>query len=248
VRIVTAVRCVARNPETLWDTIESLGGAGIHDLNFFVDGRFSKITRLEQHGLVLHRRRAVGAWPNFFLPLAELVMREPNADYYLVMEDGNAGATPAVIVLVRMSQWASAGFAGRLRRGHGAQWGRSGSLVAAWGPLHRAATESADGFHPCGAVKTQSLKDRGHCRGDAASFALGGGPDRGQLRSVSSAETQQFREFFAPAHNDARSVRLSHPAKWRCTTSRRRLVLCDGTTPGSLREIAGRASWRDRLC
>ena len=82
-----AVRCVSRNPETIWDTIDALKNAGFFDLHFFVDGRFAKITRLEQHGIVLHRKRAVGAWPNFFLPLVELLMRDPNADYYMVIED-----------------------------------------------------------------------------------------------------------------------------------------------------------------
>lgn len=86
-KITTGIRCVARSPETIWDTIESLKSAGFFDLMFFVDGRFPKIAKLEQHGVVLHRKRQVGAWPNFYLALAELTLREPAADYYLVVED-----------------------------------------------------------------------------------------------------------------------------------------------------------------
>jgi len=64
------------------------------------------------------------------------------------------------------------GLAGGLHRGHGARWGGCGGLAAGRGWVHRAAAEVADGFHPRGAVQVQSLKDRGHCRGDAASFAV----------------------------------------------------------------------------
>jgi len=56
-------------------------------LTFFVDGRFSHLSKLEQYGGVIHRKRPVGAWPNFYLPLAELLMRTPEATHYLVMED-----------------------------------------------------------------------------------------------------------------------------------------------------------------
>lgn len=86
-RVAVAVRCVSRNPETIWDTSESLQHAGFFDLCFFVDGRFSKLSKLEQFGLVVHRKRAIGAWPNFYLPLAELVMRNPEATHYMVIED-----------------------------------------------------------------------------------------------------------------------------------------------------------------
>lgn len=86
-RILVGIRCVSRSPETIWDTIDSIKEAGFFDLSFFVDGRFAKLTRLEQHGMVIHRKRAIGAWPNFYLPLVKMVMRDSNADYYLLAED-----------------------------------------------------------------------------------------------------------------------------------------------------------------
>jgi hypothetical protein len=39
------------------------------------------------HVPVRLREPSVGAWPNFYLGLAELLMREPDADAYLMVQD-----------------------------------------------------------------------------------------------------------------------------------------------------------------
>jgi hypothetical protein len=71
---------------TLGDCLTSLSGAGWSDLRLFVDGAvdvpepFQGLPRTE-------RTPGLGAWPSYYLALAELLMREPKADAFLLMQD-----------------------------------------------------------------------------------------------------------------------------------------------------------------
>jgi hypothetical protein len=86
-QLVTGMRCVGREPATVWRTIASLEAAGFSQPHFFVDGPFRDIDRLRRHGEVTQRHRAVGGWPSFLLAATELYLREPAADAYLLVED-----------------------------------------------------------------------------------------------------------------------------------------------------------------
>lgn len=86
-RIKTGVRCVARQPATVFETVRSLHQAGFTDLNFFVDGEFEELSMLRCHGVVSQRESRLGGWPNFLLGAMELFLRDPNADAYMVVED-----------------------------------------------------------------------------------------------------------------------------------------------------------------
>ncbi len=74
-----------RRPTLEW-TLDGLRRAGWGSPHLFVDGPATIPIR---HGdcPVTHREPRVGAWPNFFLGLAELVMRDPEADAYLMVQD-----------------------------------------------------------------------------------------------------------------------------------------------------------------
>jgi len=65
-------------------TLHSLKRAGFPEPRLFVDG----VKELEWCGLeVTCRFPAVGAYPNWFLALHELVVRDPSAHYYAMFQD-----------------------------------------------------------------------------------------------------------------------------------------------------------------
>lgn len=75
-----------RRQPTLGECIESVRHSGWSSPRLFVDGRFD----LPSNGTSLPtttRDIPVGAWPNYFLSLAELIMRDPAADAFLVLQD-----------------------------------------------------------------------------------------------------------------------------------------------------------------
>jgi hypothetical protein len=82
VGVTTAPRAVP----TLTDCLASLAKAGWDRPRLFVDGDvaippdFAHLPRTD-------RRPQIGAWPNYYLALAELLMREPEADAYLLVQD-----------------------------------------------------------------------------------------------------------------------------------------------------------------
>lgn len=85
--IAVGMRCVGREPATVWRSIESLARAGFGPPHCFVDGPFDDLPRLARHGTVTARDRAVGGWPSFLLAATELYLREPAAEHYLLVED-----------------------------------------------------------------------------------------------------------------------------------------------------------------
>ena len=81
-----AVTTAPRRLATLERCVESLAAAGWPEPTLFVDGEMEIPGQLG--GLpICHRRPSVGAFPNYFLSMAELFMREPHADAYLLLQD-----------------------------------------------------------------------------------------------------------------------------------------------------------------
>jgi hypothetical protein len=82
VGVITAPR---RKP-TLDDCLDSLIRAGWERPRLFVDSATTIATRHEGLPITLREPR-IGAWPNYYLALVELQMREPEADAYMLVED-----------------------------------------------------------------------------------------------------------------------------------------------------------------
>jgi hypothetical protein len=85
-RWAVGVTTAPRQVPTLANCLQSLAGAGWDRPRLFADGpvaipeEFNALPRSTREPLV-------GAWPNFFLCLVELLMREPDAEGYLVVQD-----------------------------------------------------------------------------------------------------------------------------------------------------------------
>jgi hypothetical protein len=75
-----------RYPPTLECCLDSIVRAGWKTPRIFMDGKVSLPAR-HQHLPVTLREPKVRAWPNFYLALMELLMREPGADAYLISQD-----------------------------------------------------------------------------------------------------------------------------------------------------------------
>lgn len=85
-RWAVGVTTAPRDVPTLSDCLPTLLQAGWDKPRLFVDGRmevpdqFASLTRTD-------RTPIMGAWPNYYLSLAELLMREPEADAYMLVQD-----------------------------------------------------------------------------------------------------------------------------------------------------------------
>jgi hypothetical protein len=75
-----------RRQPTLEATLDSLVRAGWNTPHLFLDGTVRVPERFGDLPGVLREPR-VGTWPNYYLALAELLMRRPDADAYLLAED-----------------------------------------------------------------------------------------------------------------------------------------------------------------
>ena len=82
VGITTAPR---RQP-TLGDCLDSVTLAGWDSPRLFLDGA-DRLPPRYRHLPVTFRNDAIGAWPAWYLALAELVLQQPNADAYLMLQD-----------------------------------------------------------------------------------------------------------------------------------------------------------------
>ena len=80
------VRSAPRNVPTLDWTLDSLVRAGWESPRIFEDLPTTIAARHAKCPLST-REPAVGAFPNFYLGLSELVLRHPDADAYLMVED-----------------------------------------------------------------------------------------------------------------------------------------------------------------
>jgi hypothetical protein len=74
-----------RRPTLEW-TLDSLVRAGWEQAHLFVDAGVT-IPHRYAHFPVTYREPRAGAWPNFYLGLAELMLREPRADAYFMVQD-----------------------------------------------------------------------------------------------------------------------------------------------------------------
>jgi len=87
-KLCTGIRCVDRAPSLLPQTIESAREAGLGDRFYlFMDGSFDVPIIDEESLVIIRREERAGAWPNFFLSLAEMYLRDPHADLFLLLED-----------------------------------------------------------------------------------------------------------------------------------------------------------------
>ncbi|HEY2157755.1 MAG TPA: hypothetical protein VGH33_19150 [Isosphaeraceae bacterium] len=82
VGVTTAPRAVP----TLADCLASLAAAGWKSPRLFVDGDVA-IPEAFAHLPRTDRRPQIGAWPNYYLALGELLMRDPEADAYMIVQD-----------------------------------------------------------------------------------------------------------------------------------------------------------------
>jgi hypothetical protein len=90
-RWAVGVTTAPRSQPTLSECLASLSSAGWSDPRLFVDGPvdvpepFGSLSRTD-------RIPQLGAWPSYYLALAELLMREPRADAFLLVQDDVAFA------------------------------------------------------------------------------------------------------------------------------------------------------------
>lgn len=75
-----------RSESTLARCVDSVVHAGWSSPRLFIDGRVA-LPESCRSLPVTTRDTAVGAWPNYYLGLAELILRDPMADAYLLLQD-----------------------------------------------------------------------------------------------------------------------------------------------------------------
>ena len=80
------VTTAPRRQPTLDKCLESLIAAGWNRPRLFIDG---EVAIPEEYGRLpsTHRHPSIGAWPNYYLTLSELLEIEPSADAYLIVQD-----------------------------------------------------------------------------------------------------------------------------------------------------------------
>lgn len=72
-----------RPVDTLPQTLKSLKAAGFPNPVIFADDFSPEVSGVD----VVRRQKRLGAWPNFWLGLTELVCRNPNAEFYMIVQD-----------------------------------------------------------------------------------------------------------------------------------------------------------------
>jgi hypothetical protein len=80
------VTTASRRLSTLADCLDSLSQAGWPEPRLFADSRIAIPKRFSQLP-VTWREPLIGAWPNYYLALAELYLRQPHADAFLLLQD-----------------------------------------------------------------------------------------------------------------------------------------------------------------
>jgi hypothetical protein len=81
------VTTAPRRQPTLETCLDYLVRAGWDNLRLFVDDRASSLSLRHAHLPVSLRQPSVGAWPNYYLALSELLCRHPDADALMVVQD-----------------------------------------------------------------------------------------------------------------------------------------------------------------
>jgi hypothetical protein len=75
-----------RQRPTLDACLDSLFRAGWKEPRLFVDSAVTIANRFGDVPVTIHETR-LGAWPNYYLALVELLMREPEADVFMLVQD-----------------------------------------------------------------------------------------------------------------------------------------------------------------
>lgn len=107
------VTTAPRRQATLDDCLDSLQQAGWDEFSLFVDGDVDLSDVAESvHRTV--RRPAAGAWPNYHLSLLEMLLRFPNADAYMIVQDDTIFPNAPVREYLERTLWStdSDGFIG----------------------------------------------------------------------------------------------------------------------------------------
>lgn len=76
-----------RRHPTLETSLDSLIRSGWENVQLFVDERVTTLGSRHRHLPVAFRQPSVGAWPNYYLALQELVCRHADADAYMIVQD-----------------------------------------------------------------------------------------------------------------------------------------------------------------
>jgi len=85
-RWAVGVTTAPRQSPTLERCLTSLATTGWDNPRLFVDGD-APVPPAFGHLARTDRRPQLGAWPSYFMALAELLMREPDADAYMIVQD-----------------------------------------------------------------------------------------------------------------------------------------------------------------
>ena len=85
-RWAVGVTTAPRRKATLGTTLDSLAAAGWDDPMVFAEPK-TRISNAHRHLRIVRRQQKLGAWPNFLLGLNELVLSQPDADAYLMVQD-----------------------------------------------------------------------------------------------------------------------------------------------------------------
>ncbi|MCO6045294.1 hypothetical protein NG895_15390 [Aeoliella sp. ICT_H6.2] len=75
-----------RRQSTLEDCLDSLARAGWENPRLFLDGS-ARVPARYEHLCATWREGRVGAWPAFYLAMVEMILHDPNADAYMLLQD-----------------------------------------------------------------------------------------------------------------------------------------------------------------
>jgi hypothetical protein len=85
-RWAVGVTTSPRRDDTLEQTLDSLSRAGFDSVRLFMDGTVRLPARYQTIPLTW-REDTIGAWPTWYMSLAELVLHQPDADAFLLVQD-----------------------------------------------------------------------------------------------------------------------------------------------------------------
>lgn len=86
VQWAVGVTTAPRRQPTLDACLDRLAVAGWPEPYLLIDGQVDLAER-HQHLLATRRSTSSGGWPNYYLAMAELLLRAPDADAYMLMQD-----------------------------------------------------------------------------------------------------------------------------------------------------------------
>lgn len=87
VKWAVGVTTAPRRQATLETCLDHLVRSGWEKVHLFVDGQIPALADRHRHLPVTLHQPSVGAWPNYYLALQELLCRYPNADALMIVQD-----------------------------------------------------------------------------------------------------------------------------------------------------------------